>query len=315
MNILIIDIDSKIPNLALEKIKKYHLDKGDDVIWNFPLYKPSADKVYVSCVFEKNKNKCYDYEDDSKCIIGGSGYSLDIELPEEIEKIKPRINLGFTTRGCIRNCEFCIVPRKEGKIRAVGDIYDIWDGKSKEIILLDNNILALPKHFFKIARQLKVNNLFVDFNQGLDHRLLTPQICEELLNLKHKQEIRFAFDYIQYKPTVLKALRMLRETGLRDWGSRWYVYVGVRDTFETVFNRIKLLKSWKQSVYLMRDRKIYNKPEYIALAQYCNTMGAFKMDFQEVFNKSEKLKRYKKFIPKEYLNIETKRLAQEVLPL
>ena len=84
MKILIIDIDSKIPNLALKKIEKYHLDKGDEVIWDFPLYRHLVDKVYVSCIFEKNKGKCYDYEDDPKCLIGGSGYSLDIELSEEI---------------------------------------------------------------------------------------------------------------------------------------------------------------------------------------------------------------------------------------
>ena len=60
MRILFIDIDSKIPNFALKKIEKYHLDKGDEIIWNNELFKNSVDKIYVSCVFDWNKSKCKD---------------------------------------------------------------------------------------------------------------------------------------------------------------------------------------------------------------------------------------------------------------
>jgi len=298
MKILIIDIDSKIPNYALKKVEKYHLDKGDEVIWNMPLYRHLADKVYVSCVFKKNEYKCYDYMDDDKCLIGGSGYSLSVTLPDEIETVKPRINLGFTTRGCVRNCEFCIVPQKEGKIKAEADIYDLWDGKSKEIILMDNNILALPEHFYLISRQLQKENLKVDFNQGLDFRLLTEEIWNELNKLKHLNEIRFAFDYIQYKDKVIEKLELMKKVGLKDWKTRWYVYVGEKDNFDTVFERLMILKKYKQGAYVMRDEKVYNVPEFVALAQYANTMGAFKFDFYEVMNKSKKLRHYAKAIPK-----------------
>jgi len=119
--------------------------------------------------------------------------------------------------------------------------------------------------------------------------------------LKHIQEIRFAFDDIAYKSFVLKALELMKKNGLKDWQTRWYVYVGEKDNFESVFERLMLLKKYNQGVYLMRDSKVYNIPEYIALAQYTNTMGAFKMNFIDVFNKSKKLKTYKKFIPTKFL--------------
>ena len=128
--ISIINIDSKIPNLALKKIEKYHLDKGDEVIWDFPLI--PSDKTYVSIVFSWNKEQAKQYPGAD---IGGSGYDLKKKLPPEIDKIKPRINLGFTTRGCLRKCYFCIVPEKEGVVRTEGDIYDLWDGKSKELTI------------------------------------------------------------------------------------------------------------------------------------------------------------------------------------
>jgi hypothetical protein len=299
MQILLIDIDSKIPNLALHKIAKYHTDLGDTIIWNNPLMQYTSDKIYVSCVFDWNKDKCIEWE--GKAEIGGSGYSLKNILPEAIESIKPKINLGFTTRGCIRHCKFCIVPEKEGMVRAVADIYDIWDGKSKEIILLDNNILALPDHFFKIASQLKKEKLKVDFNQGLDHRLLTDEIAKELISLKHTHEIRFAFDDIGYTPSVVNALEILKNNNIKNWGTRWYIYVSPKDTFRTVMDRMVLLKEYKQATYVMRDSKIYNIPEFIALASWGNTMGAFKMNFKDVLNKSKRLSPYKKYF-KEYLS-------------
>jgi len=205
-----------IPNFALEKLRVYYEQKGnkvtkikDDSARILPFFIDNYNKIYVSCVFDYNKHFCKKWEGIAD--IGGSGYNLKKVLPVEIEKIKPKMNFGFTTRGCIRNCPWCIVPEKEGNIYVVGDIYDLWDGQNKDILIMDNNTLAAPKHFFKIAKQLKKENLRVDFNQGLDHRLLTDKICRELFSLKFYREIRFAFDHISYKKSVLKALKLLRK--------------------------------------------------------------------------------------------------------
>jgi hypothetical protein len=123
------------------------------------------------------------------------------------------------------------------------------------------------------------------------------------LKLKHIHEIRFAYDDIIYKSTVLRAIDLLKKAGLRDWGARWYVYVGEKDNFNTVYERLALLKEHKHSAYLMRDRKIYNNKTFVALAQWANTAGAFKMGtLKEVFNKSEKLRQYKRYLPSEVLN-------------
>jgi len=292
MRILLIDIDSKIPNFALKKIEKYHKDRGDEVVWNNELMRYSSDKVYVSCIFDWNKPKCDEWRG---CEIGGSGYSLEITLPKEIEEIKPRINMGFTTRGCIRNCYFCIVPKKEGKIRVVGDLYNIWDGKSREITILDNNILALPEHFKLICSQIRKEKLLVDFNQGLDHRLLTNELCKELISIRNK-ELRFAFDDLRYKDTVLKAIKILQDNGVRDFRTMWYVYVGEKDNYDTVYKRLAILREHKQGAFVMRDKKVYDNPIFIALASWANTMGAFKMGtFEEVLEKSDRLRPYRKY--------------------
>ena len=294
-NILLINIDSVIPNLALKKVEKYHLDKGDVIIWDIALALNQVDKCYVSCIFPENRYKCLIFE--GKALIGGSGYDMTVKLPAEIEVVKPRINWGFTTRGCIRNCYFCFVPKMEGKIRVEGDIYDIWNGKSREIVLMDNNILALPEHFKKICSQIRKENLRVDFNQGLDHRLLTEDLWGELNSLRHIYEIRFAFDDIAYTKTAIRALDLMKTNGLKDWQTRWYVYVGVKDTFETVYNRLEILQSYRQHAYLMRDKQVHDNLMWIAMATWTSFQGAFKFDLYRLLKENDRFKGYAQYFP------------------
>lgn len=125
-------LDSCFPNLVLMKYAAYHKAKGDTVEWYDPLFGGHYDKVYMSKVFSFTD----DYEwciNADEIIKGGSGYcislvdgkevfdkSKDIELPYEIEHIMPDYSLygitdtayGFCSRGCPRNCSFCIVGKK-----------------------------------------------------------------------------------------------------------------------------------------------------------------------------------------------------------
>lgn len=272
MKILIIDIDSKIPNLALKKIEKYHLDRRDEIIWDMPLARPIADRIYVSCIFERNKSKCFDWEDDPSCLIGGSGFSLKIELPKEIDKIKPHLNLGFTTRGCIRHCKFCIVPQKEGRIKIVGDLLDLWDGKSKDIVLLDNNILALPKHFKLICKQARENKIRLDFNQGLDCRLLNQDTVNELKSIRHK-ELHFAFDDLDYFDDVDKAITLLQKNGINR--CTWLMLTGFNTTFEEDLFRANYLRSRNQVAYVMRYNNSKRK-DLIPLSRWVNNRAWFR---------------------------------------
>jgi radical SAM superfamily enzyme YgiQ (UPF0313 family) len=285
--VLIIDIDSTIPNLALKKVEKYHLDKGDDVLWNMPIAKDSSDLIYVSCVFTKNKEKCSGW--DKFAMVGGSGYSLDTTLPPEIDAVLPRINLGFTTRGCFRNCKFCIVTRKEGnKVTIVGDLLDLWDGKSRLVTLMDNNILAKPSHFELICKQAIQYKITVDHNQGLDHRLLTPEIVELMTITPHK-EYHLAFDNIAYLPTVERAINLLQTKGINR--CNWYVLVGFDSTFQEDLDRLNYLRERKQNAYVQRYRRDAN---YIHLAEWANQHHIFHGMTWEQFLDHPRNKRYTK---------------------
>jgi len=264
MKILLINVDSfekrkglvVWKNLALEKIRLYFENHGyevEDYVEGTP-YEPKKYKsIWISCIFDWNKDKILKFK-NRKVRIGGSGIDLIKVLPPKIERTKPKINFGFTTRGCIRKCPFCVVPKKEGKIKVVGDIYDLWDGIAKKIVLIDNNFLAAPKkHFNLITNQIKKNKLIVDFNQGLDHRLLTDENYEVLKGLKRYGLYRFAFDDIRYEKTVVRAIKLMKrhKTNI----SFWYVLVGFNSTFKEDLYRVNFLRERNQRAFIQRYKK------------------------------------------------------------
>lgn len=290
MNILIINIDSKLPNLALKKIEIYHKNQGDNIEYDSNLFVNWADKIYVSCIFTKNKHKCLNYKHYG-AEIGGTGYDVLAKLPQEIESIKPRINIGFTSRGCIRKCEFCFVPKKEGALKIEGDLYDVWDGKAKEVILMDNNILGLPDHFKLVCEQAQKENVRLDFNQGLDIRLVTDEIAQILSKTKQK-DVRFALDYPQLIPIFDKKLSILRKY-MPTKHFFVYVLVGFNTTWDEDMERLLFLKENKCRPYLMRHENTSKEDKYIRLANWVNTMNTF---YSYTFD--EFLKHFKKISSK-----------------
>ena len=128
MKIGLIDVDGhNFPNLALMKLAAYHKAKGDSVEWYgiFDQY----DIVYMAKVFTHTPDYTQVIANADQIVKGGTGYDVHSRLPEEAEKITPDYTLypyidrktayGFLTRGCIRNCPWCIVPKKRGQHQAL----------------------------------------------------------------------------------------------------------------------------------------------------------------------------------------------------
>lgn len=163
------------------------------------------------------------------------------------------------------------VLKKEGKITVVGDIYDIWDGKTKEIELLDNNIMGLPTHFEKIWGQIKKENLKLREN-GLDIRLLDKEKAKILASIKH-YDYHFAFDNMQDRIYVEKGIKILKEAGIVK--SCFYVLVGFNTTYEEDLDRLNLLRSYKQNAYVQRYHYKNGNLFYIALSRWVNQFHLF----------------------------------------
>ena len=133
------------------------------------------------------------------------------------------------TRGCCRRCAWCIVPRKEGTVRPAAAWDEIRRPDSREIIFLDNNVLASEFGVEQI-RRMGGRPLWVDFNQGLDARLITPEIAGLLARLRWIRFVRLSCDTSELLPTVKQAAAYLKEAGIAP--SRLWAYTLVRDVDE-----------------------------------------------------------------------------------
>ena len=259
MKIGLIDVDGhNFPNLALMKISAWHKQKGDQVEMFFPM--SHYDKVYMSKVFDFTP----DFEtciNADEVVKGGTGYGIGNYLPIEIEHMKPDYSLygitdtayGFISRGCPRQCKFCNVSVQQGKVsRRVAELSEFWDGQ-KNIVLLDPNITAC-KDVETILDELINSRSYIEFNQGLDIRLITDKIAEKLNQLKIKM-IHFAWDNYEFK-TYEKLKEFRSKLKFDDRRLRVYVLTNFNTTEEQNLERIYKLKELGYDPYVM----IFDKP-------------------------------------------------------
>lgn len=179
----------------------------------------------------------------------------------------------FSTRGCIRSCGFCAVPKLEGKpfkIRPSTRIKHLVHPDHKRVILWDNNVLG-ESHFPDVVQELKDLNAEADFNQGLDARLVTDEVALALRDLR-VPTIRFAYDFVSMKAQVKDAIIRLKEVGFGNRRFRHvtcYVLYNYKDTPHDLFERVRDLLGWGVAAYPMRYQPLsgqyaFDKDSYIA---------------------------------------------------
>lgn len=294
MRIGLIDCDStKFPNLALMKLSAYHQDQGDSVEWYQP-FSDRYDKVYISRVFSTTPD--YDLVVNADEVIrGGTGYEIQLvdgrevygkgnDLPYEVEHIYPDYSLygitdtayGFLTRGCPRGCAFCIVGGKEGRRSVkVADLKEFWR-EQKNIVLADPNILAC-KDWRDLLGQCAESKANIDFNQGLDIRLMTKDKAEAINACKVK-EIHFAWDRYQDKDVILRNLALYAEYGKfkpHSHNAIVYTIVNFDTTFEQDLERIYTLRDLGYWAYVMVYDKAHCDAKYKRLQRWCNNRFIF----------------------------------------
>lgn len=192
--VVLYDIDSKIPNLALMKISSYYKRLGYEAVLSKKIELIPGTKYYASTIFHTPnslakvahlQNLYGDHID-----IGGSGLNLNKRLPPAIETCFPDYSLypsansaiGFITRGCNKRCDFCLVPAKEGQLRKVASFDDFVRTNQKNVILLDDNLLSYYDSD-AILREIAARRYFVNFSQSLDITYLTETTQRLLLNV------------------------------------------------------------------------------------------------------------------------------------
>jgi hypothetical protein len=203
--------------------------------------------AYLSVVFSWQLQKAYQRaiwfnQLGYHVIAGGPAvkYNLDyLQNVCDIENEMPFLeyhnpDATFTTRGCPRCCPFCIVSKIETEYRELSD----WPIRP---IVCDNNLLASSNdHFNSVIDKLKKLKM-VDFNQGLDARLMTKEKADRVAELNMKV-VRLAWDHISIEDKWRKAFNILLSVGFPAKKIQSYVLIGYNDTPEDALYRLQTIK-------------------------------------------------------------------------
>ena len=283
MKIGLIDVDSKIPNLALMKISAYHKKQGNIVEFYKPLLKSTYNMVFASKIFTHSN---FHYL-PKHVKIGGSGYCLNTKLDDEIEHIYPDYSLydcnyamGYITRGCNNKCPFCIVWKKEGKLHKHADLKEFWKDQ-KEIMLLDNSLTDY-EHADLELKKIADLGIKLNLSQGFNVRTITPKIARILSEIKlwPSKQWHIAWDNIHDEKRVLKGIKILNDAGIKNWKIMCYVLVGFNTSQKQDLYRINKLEEIGVDPFVMT----YVKDKYTrTLSKWCNRKPIFKTnpDFHE----------------------------------
>jgi hypothetical protein len=265
------------------KISAFHKQHGHEVEMYQPLFRQKYDKVYASKIFSFSDGSLLDDGMD----IGGAGYSIEKILPDEIERLVPDYSiygyehsLGYLMRGCRLNCDFCIVPKKEGMARSVRTIMNVWTQRdSKFITLLDNDFFGNPEWRDRIA-EIKLHGLTVCFCQGLNIRNITTEQAEALASIRFinqnrtKKQVFFAWDNINEEKQIRRGIKKCMDAGIRPAQMAFFVLIGFNTTHEEDMHRVETLRGFGCDPYVMP----YNKadPYQKKFARWVNHKAIFK---------------------------------------
>lgn len=322
MRVLLINADSRW-NLAIRRLYAYYTQQGHDVemrdlgLSGYPHKRTVSvdasgfDQVYVSNLFEINAHRVEVVGCDSVTYGGVGSRDPDRKLPAEIEATAPyyfpdeKDTYGFITRGCIRNCHFCKVPKYEGKLRAYNAVESIVRGiPGEKVKFLDNNILAYPEHM-AVLNWLAEKGIRCEFNQGLDFRLVNDENLEALARLNYEGEYIFAFDEPKYQPLLEKKLALIKKYIPKPWKLKFYIYYHPNMDLRQLIQRVEWCRSHECLPYVMRDAACWDCEDrdfLIDYASYCNQPARFKkMTFEQCTatrensqeRKDRSLRRYK----------------------
>lgn len=281
MNIGLVDVDGhNFPNLALGKIASYHRSLGDIVEWANPLF-GNYDRVYMSKVFTFTPD-CLDVY-DCEVLKGGTGYDYTTKLPDYIDRLQPDYSIypnvdrktayGFLTRGCPNKCKWCIVPLKEGNVKPYMDVDEIAIDGRKNLILMDNNILASDYGLGQIEKIIK-RGYRVDFNQALDARLVTEEIAVMLAKVHWLCPIRFGCDTPKQIVECERVMKMIDSHC--NTPKSYLMYTMINNNMQESYERLMYFRNNKRVRVVAQPFRDLNDPKQV-IPQWQKDMARWSM--------------------------------------
>ena len=276
--ILLLQLDGRLPNIALMRIAAHHRALGDEItfrkVGNVAALQPdlfdAPDIVYASTIFDRSLplgERLLEVYPNAH--IGGTGWDLTTRLEdlgiitrEQDYSLYPGFwrSIGFTQRGCRMKCPFCVVPRKEGKVSEEQSIGDIWRGDPhpRHIILLDNDFFGQPQWARRID-ELRDGGYRVNFNQGINARMLTDESAAALASVAYyndkftRRQLYTAWDNRKDEARLFRGLDALTRHGIKPDHIMVYMLIGYwpGETVEDWEHRRRQLRAFGARPYPM----------------------------------------------------------------
>lgn len=250
MNVLLLQLDGKLPNLALMRVAAHHRVLGDTITFRRvgstvqpEINDPPFARVYASLIFERSRPLALQVAQQyPQAIIGGTGWNITgtleqigITTTECDYSIYPqyRQSLGFTQRGCRLKCPFCVVPTKEGAVQAAQTIDEIWRGDPwpREVLLLDNDFFGQP-HWQQRIAEIRNGQFRVSFNQGINVRTLNDEQAAAIAAVHYRDGkmtrkcLYCAWDNAKDEARLFRGLELLVKHGVKPGHIMVYMLVG-----------------------------------------------------------------------------------------
>lgn len=288
MNVLLLHLDGKLPNIALMRVAAHHRSLGDTVTlkrvgnkgrlasieW---LLGDEFERVYASAIFDLTKplvQRVLELRPDA--IVGGTGVDVarsledfGITTKEQDYGVYPdfRESIGFSQRGCRLKCEFCVVPRKEGAARPEQSVAGIWrgDGHPRDLVLLDNDFFGVPDWREKIA-EMRAGKFRVCFCQGINARMISDEAAQAIASVDYRdtrfkaKRIYTAWDNRKDESVLFRGLERLKAAGVKPDHVMVYMLIGfwAGETHADREHRRRRLREWGARPYPMP----YRSPEF-----------------------------------------------------
>ncbi len=291
MKVVLYDVDSKIPNLALMKLSSFYKSKGYHTLLSKKPQHITANHHFASVVFNSQKSlnqveRLTELYGD-RITIGGTGVDLKTTLADEVESYFPDYDLyahtqyalGFLTRGCNKRCAFCVVPKKEGRLQPNYSAFDDFVPKDQQnVMLLDNNLLA-ASNVNDLLEEMVKRRFNVNFSQTLDIQYLTEEIYPKL-KMVNSVNSRFTRKMIYFSCNTVKQAEWFNQKsdklkGFGKWRVTAVVMFGFNTRLSQDFAILKMMKKLGVVPFVQEYQPISGVPARIP-------EDYFDMDLDEV---------------------------------
>jgi len=248
--VLLLQLDGKMPNVALMRIAAHHRDLGDEVELRRAGNESSVcrelgepfDRIYASLIFERTRPVAERLlKEQPGAVVGGTGWNsrsledvgIDTRVQDYSVYPKWKRSIGFLQRGCRLRCPFCVVPSKEGPVRHEQTVNELWrgEGHPRELVLLDNDYFGNPQ-WLERTKELVDGKFKVCFTQGFNARTLGAEEAEAIAAVDYRagdfktRRLYTAWDNRRDGARLFRGLGRLVDAGVKPRHIMVYMLIG-----------------------------------------------------------------------------------------